>query len=237
MADQKRWFKVWTSILSDDDFDCSSQEGRDRLARFVWLGAYAALHGEHGKTDIELSFLLSRLGVTELSRLTDALACKNVAFEEDKNRHGKTAVTIDKWNRYQEDTTQAQRQQASRSKKRREEIRGDEIRREEKDDVVDFKFETFWKAYPKDRRVNKKKAYEEWKKEAAHLEEVQRLIMTALPRQIAYKEAMRKQGRFTPEFQDPERWLKNRRWTDEIPDILTREISPTAAWNRPMPKL
>ena len=23
MADQKRWFKVWTSILSDDDFDPS----------------------------------------------------------------------------------------------------------------------------------------------------------------------------------------------------------------------
>ena len=130
MADQKKWFKVWTSILSDDDFDCSTQEGRDRLARFVWLGAYSALHGNSGKTDIDKDFLLSRLGITDLSRLSVTLACKHVSFEEGKNHHGKTSVTVAKWVKYQQDSTQAERQRASRSKRRGEERRGEETRGE-----------------------------------------------------------------------------------------------------------
>lgn len=130
VADQKRWFKVWTSILSDDDFDCGTQEGRDRLARFVWLGAYSALHGNSGAMNVDKPFLLSRLGVTDLSRLGVTLACKNVTFEEGKNRHGKLSVTIAKWVKYQEDSTQAERQKASRAKRRREERREEEIRGE-----------------------------------------------------------------------------------------------------------
>lgn len=130
MADQKKWFKVWTSILSDDDFDCSTQEGRDRLARFVWLGAYSALHGNSGKTDLDKDFLLSRLGVMDLSRLCVTLSCKNITFEEGKNRHGKTTVTIAKWVKYQQDSTQAERQRASRSKRRGEERRREEIKKD-----------------------------------------------------------------------------------------------------------
>lgn len=132
MSDQKRWFKVWTSVISDDDFDCSTQEGRDRLARFVWLGAYAALHGENGVTDIEKTFLLSRLGVTDVSRLSVTLACKNMSFEESTKRHDKFTVTISKWMKFQEDHTAAKRQE-SRRKRRREEKRGEE-RRKDTDD-------------------------------------------------------------------------------------------------------
>lgn len=131
MADKKRWFKVWTSILSDDDFDCSTPNGRDRLARFVWIGAYSALHGESGKTDIVKDFLLSRLGVTDMSQLIDTLTCKNVLFEEGKNRHGKLSVTVEKWVKYQEDSTQAERAAASRAKRRGEETRPDKNRKEE----------------------------------------------------------------------------------------------------------
>lgn len=122
---------MWTSILSDDDFDCSTQPGRERLARFVWIGAYSALHGERGKTDVEKGFLLSRLGMQDVSQLEAMLARKNVVFEEGKNRHGKITVTLNKWVKFQEDSTQAERARASRSKRREEERRREETRKEE----------------------------------------------------------------------------------------------------------
>ena len=131
MADQKRWFKVWTSITSDDDFDPSRPNGLLSLGRFTILGAYTALHGERGVLKIMPDTLLRLLNVTELVTVRGDLAFKNVSFEEGKNHHGKITVTWAKWVKYQEDSTQAERQKASRAKRRREEIREEEIRREE----------------------------------------------------------------------------------------------------------
>lgn len=129
MADQRKWFKVWTAILSDDDFDPS--RGLISVGRFTMLGAYTALHGEKGVVEIMPDTLFRITETHTLDELRCELAFKNVTFEEGKNRHGKITVTWAKWVKYQEDSTQAQRAHASRSKKRREEMRGDEKRREE----------------------------------------------------------------------------------------------------------
>lgn len=142
MADQKRWFKVWTSITSDDDFDPSRLGGLLSLGRFSILGAYTALHGEHGVVEIMPDTLFRLLDVTDLVTVRNDLAFKNVSFEEGKNRHGKITVTWAKWVKYQEDSTQAERQKTSRSKRRREEIRREEIRREEREEYIVEKIST-----------------------------------------------------------------------------------------------
>jgi len=135
MADQKKWFKVWTSIVSDDDFDPSRVTGLLSLGRFCILGAYTALHGERGVVDIMPDTLFRILQTQSIDELREDLALKNVTFEERKNRHGKITVTWAKWIKYQEDSTQAERARASRSKRRGEEMRGDEKRGEEKKDA------------------------------------------------------------------------------------------------------
>ena len=136
MADQKRWFKVWTSITSDDDFDPSRPNGLLSLGRFTILGAYTALHGERGVLKIMPDTLLRLLNVTDIVTVRGDLAFKNVSFEEGKNHHGKITVTWAKWVKYQEDSTQAERQKTSRAKRRGEEKRREEIRREEKEEDI-----------------------------------------------------------------------------------------------------
>ena len=130
MSDQKKWFKVWTSILSDDDFD--PDRGLVSIGRFTMLGAYAALHGQRGVVEIMPDTLFRLTQAASLDELRCDLACKNMSFEEGKNRHGKITVTWSKWVKFQEDSTQAQRAKTSRSKRRREERRSEEIRTEEK---------------------------------------------------------------------------------------------------------
>lgn len=132
MADQKKWFKLWTSVISDDDFDPSRPGGLIGLGRFAALGAYTALHGERGIVEIMADTLFRVTQARTLDELRRDLALKNVSFEEGKNRHGKITVTWHKWTKYQEDSTQAERAKASRSKRRGEERRIEEKRVEEK---------------------------------------------------------------------------------------------------------
>lgn len=75
-------------------------------------------------------------------------------------------------------------------------------------------FETFWSAYP--RHVNKQVAYREWQK----LKVTDALLDTILKA----IERNKKAGNWNEEkfIVYPERWLKNRRWEDEItPDSST----------------
>lgn len=130
MADQKRWFKVWTSVVSDDDFDTTRAGGLVSLGRFSMLGAYTALHGEKGVLEIMPDTLLKLTQAGTLDELKSDLAFKNVVFSEGQNRHGKISVTWQKWRKYQEDHT-AKERQASRRKRREEKIREDERRKDE----------------------------------------------------------------------------------------------------------
>ena len=82
MADQKRWFKVWTSILSDDDFDASIPGVLSSVGRFVLLGAYLALHGSNGICDIRKEKLFTMLQVKNIDELHAEISLKNVQFEE-----------------------------------------------------------------------------------------------------------------------------------------------------------
>src|SRR5215475_11810965 len=105
MADQLRWFKVWTTILLDPGM--ASMELAD-LGRWVRLGALATAVGDVGSVEFtaDADGLLATLKVDTLEDAKRAL-CRmpGVHFEEGKNRYGGITVTFKKWRFYQIDST------------------------------------------------------------------------------------------------------------------------------------
>lgn len=127
MADQRRWFKVWTSIVANGVFAEMSLED---IGRWTLLGAATALDGDRGMLQVpgEGKELCRLLRVPDLEAAKEALKrLRSVEFEEGQNRNDAGTVTWRNWRKYQEDTTGRERQQTSRSKRR-----GEERRREEK---------------------------------------------------------------------------------------------------------
>jgi len=127
MADLKRWFKVWTTILEDPHFQELSLED---IGRWVLLGAMTASVGSAGRLEVPGS----GRRLCEALRLPDLDAVKtmiprlpSVVLEEGKERNGGPSVTWQNWTHFQEDSTRAERAKASRSKRR-----GEEKRREKK---------------------------------------------------------------------------------------------------------
>lgn len=132
MAEQKRWFKVWTSILSNARFDTERPEGIEWLGRFLWLAAYAAVHGKNGHVGIPHVTLERKLRASLAQIRTDSVF-KNVNFSPSKC-DGEISVTFKNWHKYQIDSSvdrTARWRQNVTEQKRREEIRREEIRREE----------------------------------------------------------------------------------------------------------
>lgn len=72
-------------------------------------------------------------------------------------------------------------------------------------------FSLFWSTYPK--KVKKQNTLKEWEKISDR--PTTKIIIDALNKQIASREQLQQNGKFCPEWQDPERWIKNRRWEDE----------------------
>lgn len=133
MADLKRWFKVWTTINNDPHFQ---QLPLEAIGRWVLLGAYVAENGSHGTllAPSDSTRLLQVLRVGSMEEAKKAVSGlpnvrftppQSVQFEEGQNHHGELTVTFNKWRKYQEDSTQAERQKASRAKRRGEEKRGE----------------------------------------------------------------------------------------------------------------
>jgi hypothetical protein len=78
--------------------------------------------------------------------------------------------------------------------------------------LMESNFEIFWKAYPI--KVGKKRAKFEWMKLRPN-KDLCETIIKAVNTQIKYKAQEERKGKFVPEFQHAERWIKNERYTDE----------------------
>ena len=130
MADQKRWFKVWVSILDDPHFQELSLED---IGRWTLLGAMTAFVGNRGQiTSPNGSRRLREvLRVDNEMALRDAIQrLPSVAVEEGKNAERTFVVTWRNWHKYQKDAMAAQRMKALRLKRREEENKT-RIRKEE----------------------------------------------------------------------------------------------------------
>ena len=127
MADQKRWWKLWHSALSDDDIIA-----RPPALRWAWaaLGAHTKIHGTNGKVEISMTntVLAAQIGVPITDLLGTVKMLPKMHIEEVITDNGKFTVTWENWLQYQEDSTVAERVKRLRSKRRGEEKRGEEKR-------------------------------------------------------------------------------------------------------------
>lgn len=228
MADQLRWFKVWTTLLIDMD-----NLPDEAIGRWTRLGCRTAAVGTNGTTVFaSRGHLAAFLKVSEHC-LEDALnMLPNVRVEEGKNRDGSLAVTFNKWHKYQSDSTAAQRMRSLRSKRRGEEIREEEIRKEttplppkgirralraHKPEPEEFT--RFWNAYPSDRRKGRQEAIAAWRSlrlTPAQVEQVTR----SLASWTASPDWRKENGKYIPW---PQKFLRKRRWEETVeaqPDEL-----------------
>ena len=133
MADQQRWFKLWCSVLTDDDLQ--SLPPADRWA-WAALGAHVKQSGTRGTVVISLlnAALAGALGVPldQLEAVIRRLPHVTVnggsvvnerRFSGRPSDNGTLTVTFKNWPKYQEDSTVAERVRRLRSKKRGEEKR------------------------------------------------------------------------------------------------------------------
>lgn len=123
MADQKKWFKVWASIIHDAKFQNIRLED---IGAWTLLGALMCEQGTNGKIQIippaTITLALFRCETIEnlimtLNRLP------NVSITPPSKDNGSFTVIISKWFTYQVDSTGYTRLKRSRYKKREEEKR------------------------------------------------------------------------------------------------------------------
>ena len=108
MADQKKWFKVWTTLLID-----SLSTKIDDIGRFTVLGCLIASRGENGKLVTDRKTLQMLLQCNEIS--PKFIKEFNIILEEiEDTGNGNLSVTFKNWNKYQVDSTGYDRQQRYR---------------------------------------------------------------------------------------------------------------------------
>jgi len=133
VADQKKWFKVWTTLLID-----SLSTKIDDIGRFAVLGCLIATRGENGKLVTDKKTLQTLLQCKEIS--PEFTKMFNVIIEEIGDTcNGNISVTLKNWHKYQVDTTGYERQQRYREAHSvtekvtaQDKIRLDKIRKEKK---------------------------------------------------------------------------------------------------------
>lgn len=130
MSDQKKWVKVWNSILVDPDHTSMSLENVGRWTRLL---AYVAMCGEKGKLTIKppATTFLILMGVKTLKEAKSVIeVLPNVYFtppESGKLDDNDTfSLSFKNWHKYQVDSTIYERIKRLRRKKREDKIRKEE---------------------------------------------------------------------------------------------------------------
>lgn len=113
MADGKRWFKVWTSILSDPSFDELKNE---YAGVWVKLGALIAKHGCNGNISVTKQQFLKRTNSTEKELDEIQTNLRNVNIDITASCNGNISVTFTNWRKYQVNTDSYERVKKWREK-------------------------------------------------------------------------------------------------------------------------
>ena len=131
MADQKKWFKVWTTILLDPHHMNMSIQN---VGRWTRLGALMVSQGDNGKLSLTppaKAFCLAMECDTFEGAIDALKVLPNVQIEEGKFDNGETTVSILNWFKYQVDSTGYERVKRSRYKRRGEESRVEQEKKRE----------------------------------------------------------------------------------------------------------
>lgn len=155
MADNQRWFKLWCVAPGDDALLSIPPE-----LRWAWaaLGCYTKEHGTRGKVKISIhnGVLAEQMGIPKSDLFSVIKKLPSISIEEANGEHGTITVTWQNWIKYQEDSTQTERQRRSRTKRRGEEKRKEEKGGEGKLAVPDWIPKQLWEDFKKARRRMKK---------------------------------------------------------------------------------
>lgn len=113
MSDNKKWFKVWTSLLTDPEFDSMPLWC---IGAWVKLGALVAQHGESGFIAITKQQFLKRTDIPEndIKEMQSCLLKVNVNLNINDN--GTYTVSFDNWSKYQVDWNTYERVKKFRNK-------------------------------------------------------------------------------------------------------------------------
>ena len=215
MSDNKRWFKVWNSLLTDPSFLITPL---DNIGRWVLLGALISLHGNNGRLEIEEEAFKKVLRLEMITHDDNGMitfGVKNIVIWRDKNDNGKLIVIMKNWLKYQKDSTGYERLKRFRESHKDNGVRGDKIRlRKEKEYTSTLGkeklFERFYKAYPKKRkRGDAEKAFIKINPDEEFL---QKMIET-IEKFKKSEDWIKDNGKYIPY---PATWLHAKGWDDEI---------------------
>lgn len=213
MADQKRWFKVWSSILNDQGFH---KLGNEFLGIWCRLGCLICQQGSNGKIEAEISYFEDQLKC----KFDAILMLPNVVIEEVKSDNGRKTVTIKNWNKYQLDSTGYERIKKFRKHLNDNGLREDKIR-EDKTKIrippisPKNSFDIFWKSYPK--KTGKQAALKAWQKSKS--KPPIEIIIQKIEQQKKSDQWLKENGQYIP---NPATWINQGRWDDEV---TNREVS------------
>jgi hypothetical protein len=213
MADQKKWFKAWNSILTDPAFEMLSN---DYLGVWTRLGCLLSLQGNDGilKAPKEFFYKHLRCDYETMMRVP------NIVIEEVQNDNGTITVSLKHWYKYQIDSTSYERVKKFRNKQNDNGARGEEnkkrIRREKNTPVVPNGFDYFWESYPK--KTGKKAAYQSWIK-AKNKPAIENILQT-LESQKKSDQWLKDGGQYIP---NPATWINQGRWDDEVKEQSWRD--------------
>ena len=112
MADNKQWFKVWTSILTDPGFESMDWES---IGRWLFLGAFTAQHGNNGILKVSKTTLAKRL-ICNVSEIENII--KKLPNIEYSNCNDTVTLHFINWGKYQTTSSSYERVKRFRMKQR-----------------------------------------------------------------------------------------------------------------------
>lgn len=214
-----KWLRLWTEIL--DDPKCNVSNMSDETFRvFILLLAYARELDNAGIVNQAEATIAWRLRVNCSTLRKHLLHLRDLQIIKLKPE-----LKIINWDKRQflsDDSSE--RVKRFRIKKGNvtkslhvtpPETDTDSETDTEIKNTVHSRFEDLWKTYPMAGRRGKQKAEAEFKKLGLDQPGFDSMLQ-ALNNQISHKTTCERERKFCPEFPHLERWLKNRRWEDEI---------------------
>jgi len=239
MADNKRWFKVWNSILTDPSFLDLSLE---QIGRWTLLGVMTAVHGDNGKLTVTKNSLGIMLRCNSEELKSCLLELPNISINDNDS----FTVIIKNWIKYQKDSgvylrlkryrknkmitaidnvispviSESKEKEENKEEERKKVIqrKKEEETKEEKENILSS-FDTFWQIYP--RKIGKGAARKKWDtlKKIGNLAPLE-TILQAINQQKQSEQWTKDSGEFIPY---PTTWLNQERWSDEIKGLITKE--------------
>lgn len=221
MADNMRWFKVWTTLLTDY---ISKDISLEDIGRFTLLGCLTAQKGTEGTVIVT--------DAAKKAYLKCDMMSKKLSLDFDLNTvqrgDGTIIVTFRGWKKYQKDSSGYLRMRRWRKRQQSDGSNsvtsdGDKTKIRQRQDKTKTKtspytpqggvvpFEQFWNIYPK--HANKQQAQKAWDKLQPNQELFEKM-RTALAWQVLLPDWVKDKGQFIPYGST---YLNQKRWEDERP--------------------